>query len=102
MQPRRLVGIGPGVVAWLAFAGGYADAEPPLLVDLAGVMGTGAVVEHLRPLLDFHDPRYYPSDALIRHAAMASLVRQALATKKAPSLAAPPAASVTPDAENRP
>jgi hypothetical protein len=73
--------------------------------DLAGVLGTRAIVDHLRPLLDFHDARYYPSDALIRHAAMASLVRQALAMTKAPSQAPPPSSSAppsTPNAENRP
>ena len=32
----------------------------------------------LRNLLTFHDARYYPSDAFLRHAAMASLVRLAL------------------------
>ena len=45
----------------------------------------------LRNLLTFHDARYYPSDALLRHAAMASLVRLALIASR-PAPATPPPA----------
>ena len=38
-------------------------------------IGPPALDEPLRNLLTFHDARYYPNDALLRHAAMASLVR---------------------------
>jgi hypothetical protein len=45
----------------------------------------------LRNLLTFHDARYYPGDALLRHAGMAALVRFALIAS-VPDPATPPTA----------
>jgi hypothetical protein len=46
--------------------------------SLAAFASPAGLGPPLRNLLTFHDGRYYPSDALLRHAAMASLVRLAL------------------------
>ena len=46
--------------------------------SLAGFAEPAGLDVPLRNLLNFHDARYYPSDAFLRHAAMTSLVRHAL------------------------
>jgi hypothetical protein len=58
--------------------------------DLAGMVGATDAREDLRQALQYHDARYYPSDAMIRHAAMKSLVRLALTAtvKAAPAVTA--------------
>ena len=60
--------------ATLAWFGSPAGLDPPL-----------------RNLLTFHDARYYPGDAFLRHAAMASFVRLALIASL-PAPATPPPA----------
>jgi len=53
--------------------------------ELAGMVGAAGVETSLRRLLRYRDDRYYPNDALVRHAAMRALVRIALgAAKPAP------------------
>ena len=54
----------------------YAAAE------LAGLVGDPAARAYLQVLLQYQDGKYYPSDALVRHAAMTSLLRLALAATK--------------------
>jgi hypothetical protein len=61
--------------------------------SLAAFIGPAALDEPLRNLLTFQDARYYPNDALLRHAAMASLVRLALIASR-PAPATPPPAPV--------
>jgi hypothetical protein len=59
--------------------------------SLAALSGQAGLDEPLHRLLGFRDARYYPNDALIRHAAMASLVRLALiASRPAPAKPRPP------------
>jgi hypothetical protein len=50
--------------------------------ELAGMVGQAGVETSLQRLLRYGDDRYYPNDALVRHAAMQSLVRLALAAAK--------------------
>jgi hypothetical protein len=73
-------------VAWLA---GRTDVKAPLL-----------------GLVAFQDARYYPHDALVRHAAMMSLVRLALLSSRPPTTTTPttptPAAPSTPAAPAAP
>lgn len=57
--------------------------------SLAAFIGPAGLDEPLHNLLTFHDARYYPNDALLRHAAMQSLVRLALIASR-PSPAKPP------------
>jgi hypothetical protein len=54
----------------------YAAAE------LAGLIGDPAARAYLLVLLQYQDGKYYPGDALVRHAAMTSLLRLALAATK--------------------
>jgi hypothetical protein len=62
--------------------------------ELAGVVGQPGPEPSLRRALGYRDDRYYPNDALVRHAAMRSLVRITLgAAKPAPVAAAAPAPS---------
>jgi hypothetical protein len=62
--------------------------------ELAGLFRAGEVESELRELLQFRDSRYYPNDAVIRHAAMMSLVQVALArTARAVPPAAPSASN---------
>ncbi len=59
--------------------------------DLAGIVGQAGLETSLRRLLAFRDGRYYPNDALVRHAAMQSLVRLTLsAARPAPVAAGAP------------
>ncbi len=51
---------------------------------LAGMVGDPRSSEALWTLVNFTDDRYYPADALLRHEAMAALVRIALATHRPP------------------
>ena len=46
--------------------------------SLAAFTSPAGLDKPLRTLLTFHDARYYPGDALLRHAAMESLLRLAL------------------------
>jgi len=65
--------------------------------SLAAFIGPAGLDEPLRNLLTFHDARYYPNDALLRHAAMASLVRLALiASRPAPATPRPAPAGSAP------
>jgi hypothetical protein len=61
--------------------------------EMAGLIGDPGPEPYLQPLLRFSDARYYPNDALIRHAAMTAIVRLSLARTKpaAPVTGAPPA-----------
>ena len=62
--------------------------------ELAGMIGTPDARADLWQVAQYHDARYYPNDAVIRHAAVKSLVRMALTAhaKPAPAVsAAPPA-----------
>ncbi len=60
--------------------------------ELAGVVGQPGPEPSLRRALGYRDDRYYPNDALVRHAAMRSLVRITLgAAKPAPVAAGAPA-----------
>jgi hypothetical protein len=56
--------------------------------QLAGLFRSVEAQPDLRQLLRFRDNRYYPNDAVIRHAAMASLVQVALARTAKPTAAA--------------
>jgi hypothetical protein len=47
--------------------------------ELAGLAARPEARQALTPLLEFFDARYYPNDALLRHAATQALVRLALA-----------------------
>ena len=59
--------------------------------ELAGVLGQPGPEPSLRRALGFSDGRYYPNDALVRHAAMQSLVRITLgASRPAPVAAGSP------------
>ena len=51
---------------------------------LAGAVGDPRSTEALWPLLNFSDDCYYPADALLRHEAMAALLRIALTTHRPP------------------
>jgi len=53
--------------------------------EIAGYTGKASAREPLRRLLAFRDARYYPNDAVIRHVAMASLVRLALTATAKPA-----------------
>jgi hypothetical protein len=70
-------------------------ADKLAAAELAGVVGQSGPETSLRRALGYRDDRYYPNDALVRHAAMRSLVRITLgAAKPAPVAAgAPPPAS---------
>lgn len=60
--------------------------------ELAGLVGQPGPEASLRRALGYRDDRYYPNDALVRHAAMRSLVRITLsAVKPAPVAAGAPA-----------
>jgi hypothetical protein len=59
--------------------------------SLAAFGAPAGLDQPLRNLLTFHDARYYPSDAFLRHASMASLVRLALIASL-PAPATPPPA----------
>jgi hypothetical protein len=60
--------------------------------ELAGVVGQPGPEPSLRRALGYRDDRYYPNDALVRHAAMRSLLRITLgAGKPAPVAAGVPA-----------
>jgi hypothetical protein len=59
--------------------------------ELGGLLGDPGLRGDLRGLLRFHDARYYPSDGLIRHAAMSALVRIALRSTRPAAPAAPAA-----------
>ncbi|MES1166304.1 MAG: hypothetical protein ABUR63_11125 [Verrucomicrobiota bacterium] len=61
--------------------------------QLAGAFRAEAVQPELRQLLRFRDSRYYPNDAVIRHAAMMSLVQVALARTAKPAPTGAPSAS---------
>jgi hypothetical protein len=61
--------------------------------EVAGLSAQTGVSEYLYPLTAYTDARYYPNDALLRHTAMAAIVRIALAGTKA--LARTPAAGAT-------
>jgi hypothetical protein len=66
--------------------------------ELAGLTGQVSAKRDLQRLLGYRDARYYPSDVLVRHAAMVALVRIAFASSKPatpPAPAAPAAATVT-------
>ena len=65
--------------------------------SVAALSGQSGLDEPLRRLLTFRDARYYPNDALIRHAAMSAIVRLALIASR-PEPATPP----TPPAESAP
>jgi hypothetical protein len=56
--------------------------------SVAALTGQAGIEEPLRRLLAFQDSRYYPNDALIRHAAMSSLIRLALIASR-PAQATP-------------
>lgn len=76
-----------------AALGGYLrDGTPQdkwAAAELAGVFRINDVQAELLELLRFRNRRYYPNDAVLRHAAMTSLVQLALArTAKAPPAAA--------------
>ena len=49
-----------------------------------GMVGDPRSSEALWTLVNFTDDRYYPADALLRHEAMAALLRIALATHRPP------------------
>jgi hypothetical protein len=53
-------------------------------------MGETSARDDLLRLSTFRDDHFYPDDALIRHAAMTSLVRLALLASKPPAAAPPP------------
>ncbi len=90
-------GAGPNLM--FKFLTGAPDAEAALLgyldhgslpdklaaAEIAGFTGKASAREPLRRLLAFHDARYYPNDAVIRHVAMASLLRLALAATARPA-----------------
>jgi hypothetical protein len=69
--------------------------------QLAGITEQASARADLLGLLTFEDARYYPNDALIRHAAMTSLLRIGLATSR-PSAAAAAGAEVTEPAGEAP
>jgi hypothetical protein len=52
--------------------------------ELAGTVGQPGAEPSLRRALGYSDGRYYPNDALVRHAAMQSLVRITLTATKPP------------------
>jgi hypothetical protein len=52
--------------------------------QLAGMVGDSSASAALWPLVKFANDRYYPQDALMRHEAMAALIRIALATHRPP------------------
>jgi hypothetical protein len=67
--------------------------------ELAALTGAPALKDWLRLQVDYFDAQYYPNDALLRHAAMASIVRLALfATNRAsaPAPVAEPASQAPP------
>lgn len=62
--------------------------------ELAGVVGQPGPEPSLRRALGYRDDRYYPNDALVRHAAMRSLLRITLGVAKpVPVAAGAPAAA---------
>jgi hypothetical protein len=61
--------------------------------ELAGLTGQSQGRAELRALLAFRDARYYPNDAVVRHVAMASLIRLALARSNPAPQPAPAAAA---------
>lgn len=52
--------------------------------ELAGATAQVSARQRLHGLLNYTDARFYPNDVLVRHAAMAALVRIALVMTKAP------------------
>jgi hypothetical protein len=58
--------------------------------ELAGAVGQPGPEPSLRRALGYSDGRFYPNDALVRHAAMQSLVRIALGVAKPSPLAGAP------------
>jgi hypothetical protein len=70
-------------------------AERLVAAELSALVPQADVKGPLQELLKFHDDGVYPRDALIRHAAMESLVRRALInTKQRPAAATPPTAAL--------
>lgn len=59
--------------------------------EIAGTVGQPGPEPSLRRALGYSDGRYYPNDALVRHAAMQSLVRIALGVAKPSPVAGAPA-----------
>jgi hypothetical protein len=57
--------------------------------ELAGLAPLTEAPDGLLALLFFHDARYYPNDAVLRHAAIQSLVRIALSRAAKPAAATP-------------
>jgi hypothetical protein len=56
--------------------------EKGTAAELAGMVGLAAARPLLRRLLELRDDTYYPTDALVRHAAAGALVRIALAQSR--------------------
>ena len=52
--------------------------------EIAGLSAQEGVTAYLYPLLAYTDARYYPNDALLRHAAMEAILRITLAGMKPP------------------
>jgi hypothetical protein len=68
---------------------GANPADKFAAAEMAGLAPLSDAPDGLVALLYFHDARYYPNDAVLRHAAVESLVRIAL-TRTARPAAAPP------------
>jgi hypothetical protein len=82
--------------ALLAYLQNGSLPDKLVAAEIAGYAGKPSAREPLRRLLAFHDDRYYPNDAVIRHVAMASLVRLALTATAKPAPTATPATAAGP------